>query len=106
MKAIRVPTVCPECGETFTPAGRGRQMFCTTPHRRAFNRRAQARGGTVALALQAWRQSRNSRKPTDKLTGKEALALICRLTDQWNAEDSARPAALKAFRQQQRMGFR
>ncbi|WDS38338.1 hypothetical protein W2_gp028c [Caulobacter phage W2] len=101
--------ICPECGETFT-AKHPSAQFCTPAHKLAFHNRAKGRSHVIAYAM-AWRGSRNAKAKkaegetqqtvSDKrraalakadrrrTIGKAAFSEMCRLLDQFAAEDRA-----------------
>ncbi len=105
MNPVRL--ICPECGQPFTTSD-GKQMFCVPAHQIAFNRRERKRGFKLPTLIQAWRLSRNTRKPAARAAGAAALAAMCRLADEWAAEDreAGRPGALAVMMNQQRRGLR
>lgn len=69
---------CAQCKIQFRQK-REDQRFCSKPHRQAWHRKQQARGGPAVELLIAWRASR----------GKKAgvLAEIARMVDKWIKED-------------------
>jgi hypothetical protein len=101
--------VCPECGETFV-AKFVVSQFCNPAHKTAFHNRQKRRAHVIAYAM-AWRGSRNAKVKLadgeDKATlaekrraalakadrrrnvGKKAFGEMCRLLDQFAAEDRA-----------------
>lgn len=96
---------CPECGAAFT-ATHHRQSFCSSAHQKAYNDRAKIRGASIYMLAMAHRQSRNSKAA--KETGAWARTTMCRMLDDWAAEDKKenRIPALKLFERQRVMGER
>lgn len=83
---------CPECAGPVarkTPTGR-KPVFCCKEHQRAFNHRAEKEGAAVIALAKAWRIDRGSGE-----IAKAALEQLCRVLDDFNAEDHAagRPRA-------------
>lgn len=100
---------CPECGERFTQAHH-RKLFCSTPHQIAFNKRREKRGHRLATLALAWRAGRSmGRAKTPeaqelKEAAQDAFGHMCRLLDEFAAEDRAagRMHPTKVFNQLQR----
>ena len=84
---------CPECDRLFN-RGHHRQSFCCTEHQVAYNNRILQRGQAMLPLVMTWRGTRSARDPSLKRAGKQAFADLCRLADEYNAEDRAegRPA--------------
>lgn len=89
--------VCPECAAVFV-AKHHAAMFCQPAHQRAFHARNMARGKVAVPYVAAWRTSRNNRK--DRVVGKFAFGQLCRMADQWAAEDrdAGRPTVIDYMR--------
>ena len=96
----RVERVCPECGTAFG-AGHVRQIFCSPAHNTAFHNREKTRFTAISYAM-AWRRQRGSGD-----VAKFAMAEMCRLLDQFNAEDLAagRPGAVPYIERRMKLGF-
>lgn len=90
------PATCPECGVSIRHKD-PRRLFCTAEHKNAWNDRNKARGGSLVILLQAWRQGRH--RKGDQTKG-YALTELCLAVDRMSAEDKAagRPAALDVLK--------
>lgn len=97
--ASKITQKCPECGSSFEPK-RARQLYCTKPHQITFNNRQLARGQALVGLGQAWRGGRHTKKPEAKAAAAKAFNALCRLLDEYNAEDTAsgRAQALQLLR--------
>lgn len=70
-EAAPAALICPNCGASFAPGGRGMgKVFCSTACREAQNARNKARGAVLAPLVLAWLETRHAER------GSEA-ALIC-----------------------------
>ncbi len=79
---------CPECqSEVRREPGQrgGKKHFCSNDCKTAFQARAAKEGRAIIAIAKAWRMSRSS--PKNKDIGKEAFAQLCRMLDDFNAED-------------------
>lgn len=79
---------CPECGAEVRrePGQRGgTKHFCSNPCKIAYQARAAKEGRAIIAIAKAWRMSRS--RPADKDIGKEAFAELCRVLDDFNAQD-------------------
>ncbi len=98
---------CPECGASFdVPESNPRKMFCTDPHRVAWNNRMTVRGRVLTPLVMAERITRSGYE-RDKSAGILARQQSRRLMDKWVKEDRAagRMAADTYFAIRQRLGF-
>lgn len=97
--ASKMTRKCPECGSSFEQK-HARQLYCTKPHQIAFNNRQLARGQALVGLGQAWRLGRNTSRPAAKAAAAKAFNALCRLLDDYNAEDMAagRAQALQLLR--------
>lgn len=73
---------CPECGAKFQ-ATHGRQVFCSTEHKKAFEQVSRLRGQMAMPFILAWRQGK--RGATDD--SRYALNELSAMADRWAAED-------------------
>lgn len=101
--------ICPECGGTFEPQHH-RAQFCSPAHAKAYNNRQLARGQRLVGLAQAWRLGRHfgpSADPELKAAAAQAFRDLCRIADEFNAEDRAegRVPALKVYRRRQTAGL-
>lgn len=78
-------SVCPECGQAYA-LKHPNQMFCCTPHRKAFLNRQTVRGAVLTPLVMAARISRGGSRG-DKGTGQRARRDAERLIAKWIAED-------------------
>jgi hypothetical protein len=78
---------CPECGGTFRPVD-GHQLFCSTPHRRAWNNRATTRGAVLAPLAIVARLTRDGTRG-DRDVGARASSERNALIQRWRDEDRA-----------------
>lgn len=68
----RPEIICPNCGDGFTPGGRGLgKRFCSPSCRRLFHNRAKGEGAVVSALVKAWVETRHAER------GSEA-AKVCR----------------------------
>ena len=99
-RPLKPVAVCPECGARFA-ASHPLYTFCTPAHKRAWNNRMLARGGSLMLLMQAWRQGRHKKGDG---AAKYAFTELCIAIDEASAEDRAagRPPALEVLRNRYR----
>lgn len=76
--------ICPECGNPFV-AHHGRQVFCTTAHKLAFNNLMRQRGHTITPLAQVWRQGKRGTNEDRSF----ALTQLCVYLDACAADDKA-----------------
>ena len=76
---------CPECGTAFI-ATNGAQVFCSSPHRKAFYDVMAIRGKTAIPLLLVQRRGKNGRTEDTAY----AMSQLSKLADRWNAEDRQR----------------
>lgn len=79
---------CPECGTEVRriPGQRGgKKHFCSEACKTAFQSRAAKEGRAIIAIAKAWRMARS--RPNDKDIGKDAFAELCRVLDDFNAQD-------------------
>jgi hypothetical protein len=75
------PITCPECGELFYPRAY-QQVFCSTPHKKAFQNRAAVDGRAIIALAKAWRLSRNAKKDSpNRATGQAAFRQLVTTLD-------------------------
>lgn len=74
---------CAECREVFQPR-RHCDVFCSTKCRKAEHNREMTRGKAIYRAVFWWRKHRGSGP------GKGLFAEVCRIADEWAAEDRER----------------
>ena len=82
MNIINPNRVCPECGAGFI-AHHGRQAFCSSAHKAAFEARNASRGKIVLPLLQVFRKGKRGRSEATAY----AFSQICALADLWNEQD-------------------
>lgn len=90
---------CPECGARFQPTN-GRQRFCTSAHKQAFEVLNGQRGRLAMSLVQVWRQGKNGKTEDTAY----AFAQLCALADEWNKQDKAagrNPALVVAEKRRQ-----
>jgi len=82
---------CAECGIEFDgrsslKAGGHDAKFCCVAHKNTYRNRHLKRGAVAIPLLLAWRGAKSKRGDA---TGAYAFGELCRLADEWNAEDRA-----------------
>lgn len=78
---------CPECLREFSPVHPS-QIFCSTPHKKAFNNRQISRGVSLTPLVIAARITRGGTQG-DTITGKKARGDAEALIQRWVREDRA-----------------
>lgn len=81
---------CPECLATFEAKDAG-QLFCTPPHRRAWNNRWTVRGAVIAPLAAVARVTRNGSRGSEagRLSGWRAGQQVDALLARYRREDRA-----------------
>jgi len=79
----RFKRTCCECGVEFL-ANDVQGRFCDKKHKDAWKNRSLKRGAIMVPLVLAWRAGRGSKEEA-----KWAYKELCKLADQWNAEDRA-----------------
>lgn len=77
---------CPECGAHFALA-HPRQIFCSKPHKRAFENRLISRGVSLTPAYMAARITRGGSQGRHKVAGIRARQIAEQLVANWTADD-------------------
>lgn len=77
--------LCPQCGINFKPT-HGRQRFCCSAHKLAFEVTARQRGAILEAFVLTWRQGKNGKTEDTAY----ALQQLSKMADKWNAEDKAK----------------
>lgn len=81
---------CPECLTVYTPKD-DQQLFCSTPHRRAWNNRWTVRGGRAMVLAAVARVTRNGSRCASDVAynatraGRDLDAML----RQWRADDAS-----------------
>jgi hypothetical protein len=86
MASPKIKVTCAWCGEAFQPTHH-LQLYCCADHQTANANLEKVRGRAAVKLIQAWRLSRNTRNPTARKVGADALSSLCTLADRWCAED-------------------
>ena len=97
--------VCPECLGVFRPRV-PRQLFCSAPHKRAWNNRGLKRGAVLFSLNMAARETRDGTRG-DKATGKTASWQGNTLMQRWRDEDreAGRMGQVEYLRRRFALGF-
>lgn len=84
-RAAKLPA-CPECGQPFTPLGRGRtaRVFCADRCKQAHANRCAARGKALVKVAMGWRVDRGTTP-----IAKHCFQEMTQMLDAWAAEDHA-----------------
>jgi hypothetical protein len=99
---------CPECGKRFEP-NRRNQLFCSAPHKAAWENRATVRGKVLTPIAAVARMTRNGTRGSDedRVIARKASNAQNRLIQQWRDEDreAGRMGATEFLRARVRFGM-